>query len=137
MASDSGVAPAARPAHHPPAIPRCDRAEWRSQFGVAQCRRSRRGWECERMALGEAVRAESAAATVVVADEQMTLQTRRGRVLLTGFTTAHFSHHISNSLLNPLLPFIRDSFQLSYGQSGWLVSAFAVSLGLSNAPIGY
>jgi MFS family permease len=58
-------------------------------------------------------------------------------VLLTGFTTAHFSHHISNSLLNPLLPFIRDSFQLTYGQSGWLVSAFAVSLGLSNAPIGY
>ena len=47
------------------------------------------------------------------------------------FTTAHFSHHISNSLLNPLLPFIRDSFQLTYGQSGWLVSAFAVSLGLS------
>ena len=57
-------------------------------------------------------------------------------MLLTGFTAAHFSHHVSNSLLNPLLPFIRDSFQLSYGQSGLLVSAFAVSLGLSNAPIG-
>jgi MFS family permease len=68
--------------------------------------------------------------------EQVTLQTRRGQVILTGFTTAHFSHHVSNSLLNPLLPFIRDSFNLTYGQSGWLVSAFAVSLGLSNAPIG-
>jgi MFS family permease len=89
------------------------------------------------MALGEAVRAESSAVAVQPPDEQVTLQSRQGRVLLTGFTTAHFSHHISNSLLNPLLPFIRDSFQLSYGQSGWLVSAFAISLGLSNAPIGY
>lgn len=70
------------------------------------------------------------------ADELVTLQTRRGRVILTGFTTAHFSHHVSNSILNPLLPYIRDSFALTYGQSGWLVSAFAVSLGLSNAPIG-
>jgi MFS family permease len=89
------------------------------------------------MALGEAVTPDTPKAAVAPADEQVTLQTRRGRVLLTGFTTAHFSHHISNSLLNPLLPFIRDSFQLTYGQSGWLVSAFAVSLGLSNAPIGY
>jgi predicted MFS family arabinose efflux permease len=55
---------------------------------------------------------------------------------LAAFTTAHFSHHISNSILNPLLPYIRDSFSLSYGESGGLVSAFAISLGLSNAPIG-
>ena len=89
------------------------------------------------MAVGDAVGVGAQAAVLASADEQVTLQTRRGRVLLTGFTTAHFSHHISNSLLNPLLPFIRDSFQLTYGQSGWLVSAFAVSLGLSNAPIGY
>ncbi len=68
--------------------------------------------------------------------EQTTLQTRRGRVILTGFTTAHFTHHISNSLLNPLLPFIRDAFGLTYGQAGWLVSAFSMSLGFSNAPIG-
>ena len=76
------------------------------------------------------------AAIVSPEDEQTTLQTRRGRVILTGFTTAHFTHHVSNSLLNPLLPFIRDAFGLTYGQSGWLVSAFAVSLGFSNAPIG-
>ncbi len=68
--------------------------------------------------------------------EQTTLQTRRGRVILTGFTTAHFTHHISNSLLTPLLPFIRDAFGLTYGQAGWLVSAFSMSLGFSNAPIG-
>ena len=78
-----------------------------------------------------------AAAVAAPEVEQTTLGTRRGRVILTGFTTAHFSHHVSNSLLNPLLPFIRDAFGLSYGQSGWLVSAFAMSLGLSNAPIGY
>jgi len=76
------------------------------------------------------------AAPVEPAVEQTTLRTRRGRVILAGFTTAHFSHHVSNSLLNPLLPFIRDAFGLSYSQSGLLVSAFAVSLGLSNAPIG-
>ncbi|MFN8633380.1 MAG: MFS transporter [Chloroflexota bacterium] len=69
-------------------------------------------------------------------EERVSLGTRRGRVMLTGFTAAHFSHHVSNSLLNPLLPFIRDSFNLTYGQSGFLVSAFAVSLGFSNAPIG-
>jgi predicted MFS family arabinose efflux permease len=67
---------------------------------------------------------------------QIELNTPRGRLILTGFTTAHFTHHVSNSLLNPLLPFIRDAFQLTYGEAGWLVSAFAMSLGLSNAPIG-
>jgi MFS family permease len=35
-----------------------------------------------------------------------------------------------------MLPFIRDDFGLSYAESGFLVSAFALSLGLSNAPIG-
>lgn len=67
--------------------------------------------------------------------EQEPLAGRRA-ALLGGFTTAHFSHHVSNSLLNPLLPFIRDAFALSYTQSGLLVSAYSMSLGLSNAPIG-
>lgn len=90
------------------------------------------------MAITEAAPAvpEIDAQTLTAPPDEVTLRTRKGQVLLTGFTAAHFSHHVSNSLLNPLLPFIRDSFQLSYGQSGWLVSAFAVSLGLSNAPIG-
>jgi MFS family permease len=68
--------------------------------------------------------------------EEVTLKTRRGQMVLASFTAAHFSHHVSNSLLNPLLPFIRDAFRLSYDQSGWLVSAFSLSLGISNAPIG-
>jgi predicted MFS family arabinose efflux permease len=91
------------------------------------------------VAIGEAKGDQSPTSTATVAEpalEQTTLHTRRGRTILAGFTTAHFSHHVSNSLLNPLLPFIRDSFGLTYGQSGWLVSAFAMSLGLSNAPIG-
>jgi MFS family permease len=83
-----------------------------------------------------AVNGPAPVAGVGEAGEQVTLQSRRGRVILAGFTTAHFSHHVSNSLLNPLLPFIRDSFNLTYGQSGWLVSAFAVSMGFSNAPNG-
>ncbi len=77
---------------------------------------------------------------VVVAAEAeagtATLRNRRGWTFLMAFTSAHFAHHVSNSLLNPLLPFIRDTFLLSYSQSGLLVSAFALSLGLSNAPIG-
>lgn len=85
-----------------------------------------------------AVEASALVTAAVVPDvEQTTLGTRRGRIILTGFTAAHFSHHMSNSLLNPLLPFIRDAFGLSYSQSGLLVSAFAMSMGFSNAPIGY
>ncbi len=52
------------------------------------------------------------------------------------FMFGHFTHHVTNSLLAPLLPLIRDSFALSYAQSGFLVSAFSVSGGLSQAPIG-
>ncbi|MGH2500122.1 MAG: MFS transporter, partial [Candidatus Limnocylindria bacterium] len=63
-------------------------------------------------------------------------RTPRGRRLLAGFTAAHFAHHVTNSLLNPLLPLIRDTFALSYAQSGFAVSAFSLSAGLSNAPLG-
>jgi FSR family fosmidomycin resistance protein-like MFS transporter len=48
----------------------------------------------------------------------------------------HFTHHVSNALLAPLQPLIRDDFGLSYAQAGLLVSAFTVSQGLSQAPIG-
>jgi MFS transporter, FSR family, fosmidomycin resistance protein len=63
----------------------------------------------------------------------------RGRVraLLAGFAGAHFAHHVSNSLLNPLLPPIRDTFNLGYGEAGLLVSAFSWAIGISNAPVGY
>jgi len=56
--------------------------------------------------------------------EELSLRTRRGRLLLGTITAAHFAHHTSNSLLNPLLPLIRDTFALSYAQSGFAVSAF-------------
>lgn len=78
----------------------------------------------------------SAAGSPAPAAGELTLKTSRGRLILATFTAAHFSHHVSNSLLNPMMPFIRDAFRLSYDQSGWLVSAFSLSLGLSNAPIG-
>jgi FSR family fosmidomycin resistance protein-like MFS transporter len=68
--------------------------------------------------------------------EELSLRSRRGRVMLGTITAAHFAHHTSNSLLNPLLPLIRDTFALSYAQSGFAVSAYALSLGLSNGPIG-
>ena len=55
--------------------------------------------------------------------------------MLGTITAAHFAHHTSNSLLNPLLPLIRDTFALSYAQSGFAVSAYSLSLGLSNGPI--
>lgn len=58
------------------------------------------------------------------------------RGLIGAFMFGHFTHHVTNTLLTPLLPVIRDSFGLSYFQSGFLVSAYSVSQGLSQAPIG-
>jgi len=69
-------------------------------------------------------------------EESLSLRTGRGQALLGSITLAHFSHHTSNSLLNPLLPLIRDTFGMSYAQSGFAVSAFALSAGLANAPWG-
>src|SRR5439155_1449852 len=36
--------------------------------------------------------------------EELSLKERRGQVRLGTVTAAHFSHHVANSLLNPLLP---------------------------------
>lgn len=66
----------------------------------------------------------------------LSIRTGRGRATILGFATAHFSHHVTNSLLNPLLPLIRDTFALSYTQSGIAASAFSLSVGLANAPMG-
>jgi MFS transporter, FSR family, fosmidomycin resistance protein len=68
--------------------------------------------------------------------EELSLKERRGQALLGTITAAHFSHHVANSLLNPLLPLIRDAFALSYGESGFAVSAFSIAAGLANAPWG-
>ncbi|HEV8535618.1 MAG TPA: MFS transporter [Candidatus Limnocylindria bacterium] len=68
--------------------------------------------------------------------EELSLREPRGRVLLGTITAAHFSHHVTNSLLSPLLPLIRSAFGLTYGESGLAVSAFSLSAGLANAPWG-
>jgi FSR family fosmidomycin resistance protein-like MFS transporter len=82
--------------------------------------------------------AEPAVLPVAAAEpvEALSLRSRRGKVLLGTITAAHFAHHTSNNLLNPLLPLIRDTFALTYTQSGFAVSAYALSLGFSNGPLG-
>ena len=60
--------------------------------------------------------------------------TRRG--LLVAFSVAHFAHHVTNSLLSALLPFIRDAFGLSYLESGFAVTAYTIASGATNAPWG-
>ncbi|MFC1937569.1 MFS transporter [Chloroflexota bacterium] len=53
------------------------------------------------------------------------------------FLLAHLSHHLMTALPVPLLPFIRDDFSLSYTESGFLLSAFSLSYGLSQLPAGW
>jgi MFS transporter, FSR family, fosmidomycin resistance protein len=74
--------------------------------------------------------------TTQSADRELSLRGRRGQALLATITAAHFSHHVTNSLLNPLLPLIRNAFALTYAQSGLAVSAFSLSAGVANAPWG-
>ncbi|UCB47049.1 MAG: MFS transporter [Spirochaetota bacterium] len=40
-------------------------------------------------------------------------------------------------MLTPLIPFIRDSFSLSYTQTGFLVSAFTLTYGIAQLPGGW
>lgn len=89
------------------------------------------------MTMRDAPSSEAAAATLAKDTAPFEpIAAGRLRALVASFAAAHFSHHVSNSLLNPLLPLIRDSFALSYTQAGILVSAFTISLGLCNAPAG-
>ncbi len=61
--------------------------------------------------------------------------------MLTGlvplFMLAHFSHHLINALLQPLLPFIRDDFKIDYIQTGFVFSAFTLAYGVSQLPAGW
>ncbi len=50
---------------------------------------------------------------------------------------SHFTHHILTALGVPLLPFIRDYFNLDYTQSGFVISAFTLSYGISQLPAGW
>jgi len=58
------------------------------------------------------------------------------RSLLIAFSVAHFAHHVTNSLLSALLPFISTAFGLSYASAGFLVSAYSIASGMTNAPLG-
>ncbi|MFP4492033.1 MAG: MFS transporter [Spirochaetaceae bacterium] len=53
------------------------------------------------------------------------------------FVAAHFFHHLLTAILVPLLPFIRDGFDLSYAQSGAVVSAFTIAYGFGQLPAGW
>lgn len=53
------------------------------------------------------------------------------------FAVAHFSHHVLTALAVPLMPYIRNSFNLDYTQSGWVVSAFTLSYGVAQLPSGW
>jgi FSR family fosmidomycin resistance protein-like MFS transporter len=51
------------------------------------------------------------------------------------FTVAHFSHHLSTGVLVPLLPLLRQDFELNYLQAGVLVSSFSLSYGFGQVPM--
>ena len=59
------------------------------------------------------------------------------RSLLVAFSVAHFAHHVTNSLLSALLPFmVADGLVTSNTLAGLAVTASAVASGLTNAPLG-
>jgi len=70
-----------------------------------------------------------------LATEALALPVKR-RSLLVAFSLAHFAHHVTNSLLSALLPFIRDAFALSYTETGFAVTAYTIASGVTNAPLG-
>lgn len=53
------------------------------------------------------------------------------------FILAHFMHHIPGFLIQPLSPYIRDTFHLDYSQIAWLASAYTFAYGISNLPAGW
>jgi MFS family permease len=57
--------------------------------------------------------------------------------LLPLFILAHFSHHFTAALFQPLSPFIRNEFSLDYEQFGWIISAYNISYGVSHLPAGW
>ena len=57
--------------------------------------------------------------------------------LLPLFILAHFSHHFTAAILQPLTPFIRDEFSLDYTKMGWAMSGFNIAYGVSHLPAGW
>ncbi|MFH0846556.1 MAG: MFS transporter [Chloroflexota bacterium] len=62
---------------------------------------------------------------------------RAGSGWLVLFVLAHFGHHLLSALLTPLIPYIRDEFGLDYKKTGFLLSAFTLTYGLSHLPAGW
>ena len=61
----------------------------------------------------------------------------RQRNLLAAFSVAHFAHHVTNSLLSALLPFmVSDGLVTSNTLAGFAVTSSAVASGLTNPPLG-
>ncbi len=53
------------------------------------------------------------------------------------FVLAHFSHHFTAAIFQPLTPFIRDEFSLNYQQMGLMMSAHNIAYGASHLPAGW
>ena len=59
------------------------------------------------------------------------------RNLLAAFSVAHFAHHVTNSLLSALLPFmVLDGLVSSNTLAGFAVTASAVASGVTSPPFG-
>ncbi|OGO36964.1 MAG: hypothetical protein A2147_09825 [Chloroflexi bacterium RBG_16_57_8] len=57
--------------------------------------------------------------------------------MLTLFVLAHWGHHLLSSIIPPLLPYIRDEFEIGVTQAGALFSAFTIAYGVSQLPAGW
>jgi MFS family permease len=57
--------------------------------------------------------------------------------LLPLFIIAHFGHHVTGAMLNPLMPMIRSELGLNYTQAGVVISAFSITSGIAQLPAGW
>jgi MFS family permease len=57
--------------------------------------------------------------------------------MLVLFVLAHWGHHLLSSVVPPLLPSIRGTFNISHAQAGGLFSAFTIAYGASQLPSGW
>lgn len=53
------------------------------------------------------------------------------------FVVAHFAHHLLTALPVPMLPLIRNTYNLDYAQAGIVVSVFNLSYGFGQLPAGW
>jgi len=53
------------------------------------------------------------------------------------FVFAHFGHHVVGAMLQPLMPMIRTDLEINYTEAGWMMSAFAITNGISQLPAGW